>query len=577
MQSLQQPIDVDHAKQSRGLTPRRFISGACGIVVLGSTLMLVGWALGTPIFTVLFPGYESVKPNTAGAFIVSALSLWLLATLQPNGPRRFVGILLGWFVSAIGSVTLCQYVSGLDFGIDTLLFHVPPRNLTDLYPARMSIEGAFNFALIGLALVALDRPAIRGIILAEQLTLPPFFVSILAIIGYLYSQQSLYKIGPYTAFSLPSSLLFVILASGIFVARGDRGLMATLTSRSAGGIILRRLLPVAVGTPILIGWVRLRGQELGLYDLGSGLAVFAASTTLLCMVFLWRLASSLNSADLQRTRSETRVRRLLWQAEDREQALRDKQAQLLQAAKLASIGELATGIAHEVNNPLNNIGLLTSNALDYLRLGKPPEVIVPPLEAVVKEVQRAAAIVAGVRSFGRTAPSDFKLVNVNDAIRNALTLISQQLTLHHIQAQLNLPVDPVLLQGNQGQLEQVFLNLFINASDAMEEASERLLAVSMDLSSSTLVIVVRDTGSGIPDSILERIFDPFFTTKPVGQGTGLGLSISYGIIKEHHGDIRVHQEPSGGTSFLISLPACYEHASSMSSFEQQSLLSHSPR
>ena len=126
--------------------------------------------------------------------------------------------------------------------------------------------------------------------------------------------------------------------------------------------------------------------------------------------------------------------------------------------------------------------------------------------------------------------------------------------------QLNLSVAPMLVQGNQVQLEQVFLNLFLNASDAMVDAGERRLTVTTELSSSAIVIVVRDTGSGIPDSVLERIFDPFFTTKPVGQGTGLGLSISYGIIQDHHGEIRVHQEPGGGTSFRISLPTCSQEA-----------------
>jgi signal transduction histidine kinase len=571
MDSFQNPAFVGNAKQTQGLIPRQFISGVSLTVVLLSALMLSGWAVDIPLFTHLYPNYESVKPNTAAAFILSALSLWLLAPLKNAVHRRLVGIGFGLLVSAIGCFTLFEYTSGLDLGIDALLFDVTRRNLADLYPARMSIEGAFNFALIGLALAALDRSAIRGFVLAEQLMLAPLFVSIVAIIGYLYSQQSLYKVGPYTALALPSSLLFVVLASGIFASRSDRGLMATLTSRSAGGVILRRILPIAVGTPIIIGWLRLRGQELGLYDLGFGLALFAALTTLVGTIFLWRFASSLNRADMQRTRSEHRVRRLLWQAEEREQALRDKQAQLLQGEKLASIGELATGIAHEVNNPLNNIGLFVSNALDSLRAGKSAEVIVPSLEAVLKQVQRAAAIVAGVQSFGRSAPSDFKLINVNDAIRSAVALVSERLRLRQIQVQLNFPVEPVPIQGNQVQLEQVFLNLFINASDAMEQATERILTVSTDLSSSTIVIIVRDTGCGIPDHALKRIFDPFFTTKAVGQGTGLGLSISYRIIKEHQGDIRAHQEPDGGTSFIISFPTGLQHALSICSAEQETV------
>jgi signal transduction histidine kinase len=574
MASFQDPALVGHATQAQGLIPRRLISGISLTVVLLSALMLSGWAAHTPLFTYLFPDHESVKPNTAAAFILAALSLWLLAPLQNTLPRRLAGVAFGLLVSAIGLCTLFQYVFQLELGIDALLFDVTPRNAADLYPARMSIEGAFNFALMGLALATLDRSAVRGFVLAEQLTLTPLFVSILAIIGYLYSQQSLYKIGPYTALALPSSVLFLVLASGIFLARPNRGLMATLMSRSAGGVILRRMLPVAVGIPILIGWLRLRGQELGLYDLGFGLALFAAFTTLSGTIFLWRFASSLNRADMQRTQSENRVRRLLSQAEEREQALRDKQAELVQAAKLASIGELATGIAHEVNNPLNNIGLFVSNALDSFRAGKPAEGIVPWLEAVLKQVQRAATIVAGVRAFGRTAPLECKLVNVNDAIRNALAMISEQLKLRHVQVRMYLPLDPVLIQGNQAQLEQVFLNLFINAGDAMEDAVERILTVATDLSSSTVVIIVRDTGCGIPDHALERIFDPFFTTKPVGQGTGLGLSISYRIIKDHEGDIRVHQEPGGGTSFIISLPKCLQHAPNIVRSEHETVLPH---
>jgi len=570
---------VDNAKeaQGQGLIRHQFIFAVCVAVVLLSALMLSGWTVGIPLFTALYPGYESVKPNTAAAFILAASSLWLLAPLKNTVPRRVSGVSFGWAVSALGVFTLFEYVSGLNLGIDVLLFNVAPQHLADLHPARMSIEAAFNFALIGLALAALDRPAIRGFVLAEQLTLVTFFVSILAIIGYLYSQQSLYKIGPHTALALPSSLLFVVLASGIFMSRSDRGLMAILMSRSAGGVILRRILPVAIGVPIVIGWLRLRGQELGLYDLGFGLALFAACTTLLGTIFLWRFASSLNRADMQRTRSENRVRKLLWQAEEREQALRDKQAQLVQAAKLVSIGELATGIAHEVNNPLNNIGLFVSNALDSLQAGKPSDVIVPGLEAVLKQVQRAAAIVAGVRSFGRTAPTDFKVVNVNDAIRNALALISEQLKLRHVKIQLDLSVDPVLIRGNQTQLEQVFLNLFINAGDAMEGAAERILSIATDASSSILFIIVRDTGCGIPDHALGQIFDPFFTTKPVGKGTGLGLSITYRIVKEHEGDIRVHQEPGGGASFIISLPICLQPAPSILTPEQETLLSHSSR
>ncbi|WP_447977257.1 MASE1 domain-containing protein [Candidatus Nitrospira bockiana] len=252
--------------------------------------------------------------------------------------------------------------------------------------------------------------------------------------------------------------------------------------------------------------------------------------------------------------SERNVRRLLREAEQRERDLREKQQQLVQSAKLASIGELATGIAHEVNNPLNNISLYIGNALDYLNEGRPARTVVEQLRAALQQVQRAATIINHLRTFGRAATAESQPLSANELVRSALQLIQEPLRLENVEVVLDLcPQNPVIV-GNRIQLEQVLLNLFTNAKDAVQETPNKTIRIATGRNGHSARIVVEDSGPGVPPHLLPRIFDPFFTTKPVGRGTGLGLSIVYSIVREHRGSIAVENRPDGGARFAIELP-----------------------
>jgi C4-dicarboxylate-specific signal transduction histidine kinase len=249
------------------------------------------------------------------------------------------------------------------------------------------------------------------------------------------------------------------------------------------------------------------------------------------------------------------LRETTQEMERREQELRDKQEQLIQAGKLATLGELTTGVAHELNNPLNNIGLFVGNVIDYVRMGGVDnERMLQDLEKVVEQVKKATEIISHLRTFGRAAPVTLEPVSVNDVIERALSLTQEQLRLRQIEIELDLcPEAPVVL-GNSIQLEQVFINLLTNARDALAAADERRISVQCSIEGDMVVLVLRDTGPGIPEGLEQRIFDPFFTTKEVGTGTGLGLSITYGIIKDHRGSITVESRPGEGASFRIELP-----------------------
>lgn len=239
----------------------------------------------------------------------------------------------------------------------------------------------------------------------------------------------------------------------------------------------------------------------------------------------------------------------------REQELREKQEQLVQAAKLATVGELTTGVAHELNNPLNNIGLFIGNVVDMLQAGtQDTDRMLGELRKSLGEVHKASQIINHLRTFGHVAPASREPVAVNAIVEQAVSLLQEELRLGDVEVRVDLaPEDPVV-RGNAIQLEQVFLNLLSNARDAMRQVERKLICVSTRVEGDTLRIAFEDTGPGIPLEFEHRIFDPFFTTKDVGSGTGLGLSITFGIIRDHLGAIQVDNRPGEGVAFVVELP-----------------------
>jgi len=239
----------------------------------------------------------------------------------------------------------------------------------------------------------------------------------------------------------------------------------------------------------------------------------------------------------------------------REQELREKQEQLVQAGKLATVGELTTGVAHELNNPLNNIGLFVGNAIDLIEHGViDVKQVIRELRQATEQVRKATEIISHLRTFGRAAPVSREPVVLRQVIERALALMQEQFRLREINVALDLGSKEPVVLGNAIQLEQVFINLLSNARDAMANSPRKAIRISASVDCQTVELAFADTGHGIPAGLERRIFDPFFTTKEVGKGTGLGLSITYGIIKDHGGMIAVVSPPGAGATFLIQLP-----------------------
>jgi histidine kinase len=242
----------------------------------------------------------------------------------------------------------------------------------------------------------------------------------------------------------------------------------------------------------------------------------------------------------------------------------EAEQQLIQASKMATLGEMATGVAHELNQPLSVIKTASSFFMRKIDRGEKidAQVLYELSKEIDSYVDRATRIIDHMRQFGRKPELTAESVQVNEVLQKAFEFFSQQLKLRGIAVQWRAQEGLPPIMADPGKLEQVIINLLINARDAIEERWEggdvpgvdKKITLGTRSQGGEVVIEVCDTGAGIPPEIIPRIFEPFFTTKRVGKGTGLGLSISYGIVKDYGGTIRAASKPGEGTCFVIAFP-----------------------
>lgn len=231
--------------------------------------------------------------------------------------------------------------------------------------------------------------------------------------------------------------------------------------------------------------------------------------------------------------------------------LERRQDQLIQAEKLSSLGTLTAGVAHQLNNPLNNISTSCQIAIDEFYSGDVP-LLKRMLTNIDQETLRARDVVKSLLEFSRSQDFCLREVQLAEVVKKAVILAKSQ-TPPNIGISINIPED-LLFHIDVQRMQEVFINLIINASQAIERDGEIAITAVQDPVAGEVVIEVSDTGQGISEHDQARVFDPFFTTKEEGQGTGLGLSVVYGIIQKHRGTITVQSHPGRGTSFFIRLP-----------------------
>ena len=229
------------------------------------------------------------------------------------------------------------------------------------------------------------------------------------------------------------------------------------------------------------------------------------------------------------------------------------QDELVQAGKLASLGTLTSGVAHELNNPINNISMLAQTYIQlYATLSEAERIDF--MSQVDGQCDRAREIVVNLLDFSRVRPKTHAFAEIGGVVKESLQLVANQIALNNVEYMLDLADDLPPVHVNANRIKQVIINILTNAIKAMPHGGRLLVRGALSADGRFVDVTIRDSGVGIAPTVLPHIFDPFFTTSEVGQGTGLGLSVSYSIIKRHGGTISVQSEPGAGSAFTVSLP-----------------------
>lgn len=403
-------------------------------------------------------------------------------------------------------------------------------------------------------------------IFVAVLLLPPATAVIVSIAGTLMAETFLKKSWFNTLFTTGATAIEVGIASSIYHLVGTpqamsvsvvgyRNLLAILAVATSQYLVNTGL--VSLGASLQLGynpvrlWLgRLKSEltgEIALFSLGFVAALVTAqwlgaiAVLVVPVVIVYRAIERGTKNALLSEKLEQQL-----------QELKQTQAQLVESAKLASLGTLAAGVAHEINNPMFAIqgraDLLLSRADEHL---KSPRAL-HHLQVIREMSDRVNAVVRTLLSFSREL-DDSEQVDLRQAMDDSLRLAGSYNSCPYIEIIRDYPPEPVVVKGSFSKLGQVFLNLILNARDAMPQGGRLTLQIRRE--DSLAQVIISDTGVGIPRENLERIFDPFFTTKEPGKGVGLGLFIAQGIVRKHQGTLEVKSEVGKGATFIVSLPA----------------------
>jgi signal transduction histidine kinase len=530
----------------RLLSAYRYASQAAGgVVIVIGLLVLAGWLFDVPELTGVIPGLATMKANTALAFVLAGASLWLTHPGDGNHWRDLIskGCALG--AASIGLITVCEYLFRRDLGIDQLLIQ-DTLSPGAVFPGRMSPITALNLSLCGLALFLLDRRPLRW--LGELLGIGVLLISILALIGYAYGVPSLYDFSPFSSIAVNTAFSFSLTTLGILLARPEQGLMKIFSSDHLGGVIARRLMPAALLFPILLGWILLTGQRMGLYDSTFRLVLSAVSIVIVFSVLILWNASLLRDVDLVRQETQMKLR-----------ASREAEVALLQAkleleAANKELEAFSYSVSHDLRSPLRSIDGYSRAVLeDYGELL--PVEGRTFLEKVRNSASRMGELIDDLLKLSQVTRAEFRTVPV-DLTRLAERILTE-LQQNHPERKVWYRVPPNLNAHGDSRLLQVVLeNLLNNAWKYTSKHEQAEIEFGSLQEGDKTIYFVRDNGAGFEMDYADKLFGAFqrLHTTTEFPGTGIGLATVQRIIHRHGGRVWAEGAVNEGATFYFTLP-----------------------
>ncbi len=519
---------------------------ASGVVVVVAGAVLVGWALDVASLKGVLPGLVTMKPNTALAFVLSGVSVWLSSGGGPGRTRtaqRRIALACAVVVAVIGLLTLVEYLTGLDLGIDQRLYAESPGAVGTFAPGRMAPTTALNFLMIGLALVLLDARVPRELV--ALLVLGTGAIGLLSLVGYVYGVTALYGLASYTQMALNTAVMFIVLGVGVISARPDREPIAALFSGTVGGAVLRRLLPAAIGIPLVLGWLVLSGYRAGLYDAVFGLTFFALADIVILAVIIWWHATALHRADAARRSAEDAARNLNVELERR--------AVELEAAN-RELEAFSYSVSHDLWAPLRAIqGFSRVLVEDHAaRLDAEGHRV---LGIVTENTRKMGVLIDDLLGFSRISRQQVEPTTI-DMTRLAQTVVAECRQLEP-DRDVTVTIDPLpVARGDLPMIRQALTNLVSNAFKFTRPRPDARIEIGGEAGPTETVYLVRDNGVGFDPRHSDQLFKVFqrLHGSTEFEGTGIGLAIVARVAHRHGGRVWADGREGEGATFAFALP-----------------------
>ena len=555
-------------------------------------LVMAGWQFDSELLKGVIPGLVAMNPATAIMFVVSGGSLCMLRLEQPTSTIRRVGTLAAAAVLFGGIWQLLCDFYGWTLRFDSVLF------ASELSENRMAPNTAFHFAALGGGMLLLGRHTRRGFALVQ---LPAFTMlagSVLVLVGYLFGVVSFIGVPSFIPMAVNTAALFAALAAALLCVYPQEGAIGLLVSDAAGGVMARRLVPIAVLIPLVLGWLRLKGQQAGFYGAEFGIALSVSVNVAVFLFAIWSTGRALDRSDHARRHAESELREAHEHLESRveqrtaELAAAKAHIERLNADLAGHLQELAQAnedlnqknrenetfvysVSHDLRSPLVNLQgfskeldlacqslralICNCEVADSVRqeaIATIEDDVGPSVRFIQSGVMRLSSIIDSLLRLSRAGRVEYRRepLNVYDVVMRIIESLSG--TIADCGVAITLREIP-RAYGDASAVEQVFANLVSNAIKYLDRSRPGEIEVGSlpNAADGQCTYYVRDNGLGIDPAYHEKIFQAFQRVHPhVASGEGMGLAIVRRVVERHGGRVWFESTPGSGTTFFVALP-----------------------